>query len=1464
MSAKVLLKAIGLNTQPNQLDLPEGSLTVASNVIIKRDNVIESRRGYRLYGTSMGTSTDYAKQMTVYKNRIIRHYADKLQFDTTVENDDGQSIFSTFDGSYLEPRLGRRMRFIEANGNLYFTSNDGIKKISVSSPDQFSTASGFITNAGGVKAVDLTTTLKVQQGDQSSWFNQDSKVAYRVVWGIIDANNNLILGTPSQRSIVSNPMISLVLQDFAVTLGALDDVSNNSTFPSLISDGNYVDTLLLPMNASAQDLQTNLIALAAKIDNDLLYADDVLGAPLQLAPGSTTIAGTVATITFATGNPQDYFVSGSKIYLAGFSPTTGTLDGPQIISSVTATTITFETSATGPVTTSSPTINSNEFRDILPLPTVPSVPPTHDDILSSQTYLLKIMLGLQALPNTGTPPSISASSQTQFVADLDITTTATVILDITIPQGITTDYFFQVYRSAQVSAVGSTSINDISPNDELQLVYEAFVTSDDISAAHITFEDQTPDAFRGANLYTNATTGEGILQANDIPPFALDINRFKNVIFYANTKTRNRLSLSLLGVTNMIADYNDGTTPKILISNEVLNNTYSFVTGLAEISEITTNAGSTLNSSGDGNYFLINTANDRIEYYVWYQIGTSTDPLIANKIGLEVEALTTDTANDIAFKTASVIARQIESFTVSVLNDVVTVTNFEVGQTTDTDDGDTGFAFVTTQDGRGEDVSTLQVLLSTAVSPAQAVDETARSFVRIINENTNESVYAFYLSGEGDVPGKIFLESRALSNPAFYLVANNSNTGLSWNPDLSPEAQITSITAAPDAVITTSTPHNMINLDQVLIVASDSTPSVDGLFTITYISPTSFSIPVTTTIPGTEGAIHRVTTAVVSSDDAQANRIYYSKFLQPEAVPITNFLDVGAKDKEILRIMPLRDSLFVFKEDGLFRISGEQAPWNLALFDSSCDVIAVDSVDISNNLIYCWTTQGIVSVSESGVNIVSRAIDIDILKLSTSGYTNFETATWGMGYEADNSYTVYTVDRVSDVLATIGYRYSTLTNSWTTFDKSCTSGVVNPVDGKQYLGAGDTNFIEQERKDFTRYDYADRELAAQLIFGDYFDTKLKLAGVAGITAGDVVVQTQYVTIYEYNSLLKKLDFDPTLGPHDYFSTLESFGGDNLRNKVDALIDKVANDPTRLAQSGATSAATYLAYQSIVTLGTITNISADNPTVVTSTGHGLQTGRLISISGSDSTPSIDGKFQVTVLTANTFTVPVNVKVPGTTGTFSVNNDDFLDVQASYNGLIMTMNNDTGVAFSNYKTITRQTPQEAVILAVSSVEKTITLNFKLDYVVGPLVIFKSIATDVTWAPQTMGDPLGLKHLREMTLMFNNKAFTNATMSFATDLLPRPIDVPFNGDGNGIFGYTGIGVGMPDDRTDYVPGFGGGLFGGGSNSAPFRTTIPRDCQRCRYIVCQFNHMVAREQYAIFGLSLIGEISTSTRAYR
>jgi ribosomal protein L31 len=66
-------------------------------------------------------------------------------------------------------------------------------------------------------------------------------------------------------------------------------------------------------------------------------------------------------------------------------------------------------------------------------------------------------------------------------------------------------------------------------------------------------------------------------------------------------------------------------------------------------------------------------------------------------------------------------------------------------------------------------------------------------------------------------------------------------------------------------------------------------------------------------------------------------------------------------------------------------------------------------------------------------------------------------------------------------------------------------------------------------------------------------------------------------------------------------------------------------------------------------------TAANPTVVTtSTPHGLATGEVITITGSNSTPTLNGNQTVTVISPTTFSVPVNVTVAGSAGSFTTAN------------------------------------------------------------------------------------------------------------------------------------------------------------------------------------------------------------------
>ncbi len=1517
------LTAKGLSLSPNQLTVEPGSLIEASNVIIRRNDVIEPRRGFKLWGESFGSSTDTLKQLFVYRERLLRHYNSILQFQNGLNNN-GTVNFDNFDGSYLETETGLRIKSIEANGNFYFTTSEGIKKISARTGDELSSASGFITQAGGIKAIDMSARIDFILGNQTGFLPQDSTVAYRHIWAYFDANNNLIRGTPSQRAEVSFSLETALIRDFNNLLLALDNIDQTG---SLITDGNYVTTLGVDITDSASDVRTNAIALAAKLDADVEITEGAINTASAEITGTTTLS-LVFNSSVAT-----YLQIGDQILLSGFTSGGLTqLNGRAFnITNVSTTTVTGTLVGTPVLANQAITVDvggvvkRNKYT-LITQPITIDTPPTDDELVSIQDYISEIMVELQA-ELTGV---ISTALQNEFIIVLDITTSANTIVTVSIPAGVTSDYFLQVFRSSISQATGTTVLSDLIANDEMQLVYEVFPTAAELAAKELSFTDLTPDAFRGANLYTNESTGEGAAQANDLPPFAKDINTFKNVTFYANTRTRHRKLLSILGVVNMLTDYNNGLNTKTFTSGDVdttsdfimitshgfiegqsirftnpipsnlpggitqgqtyyilnadtnsfqitldktttipvnltsggtgthtvlnilpsitivsgsTSQTYFFIKGVKEVSRAVTIADTA--GSLDGDYWFINSADDVTEYYVYYQLigASNSDPLIAGKTAIPVNYVTGSTAITIAEKTRDTInALFPNDFTATTITNTLTVTNTNFGYTTDATAQTSGFTVTTPTQGKGENASSNEILLSDNNSPAIAVDETSRSLVRVLNANTSGLVYAYYLSTANTVPGRIFLEARVLSTTPFYLIGVDETVGQSFNPNITSENNALSISAANPSVITTRTAHGFTSGDSIIITNSNSTPSIDGAREIIVLSATTFSIPVNVTVAGTFATISSSDFSEASENEERANRIYYSKPNQPEAVPLVNFFDVGAQEQEISRIYPLRDSLFTFKSDGLYRVSGEGAPFNLALFDGTCKLIAPDSLGAESNLIYGWSDNGIVTVSESGVSDpISRPIDTVTLKLQT--YPNFRTSTFGIGYQSDNSYLIWTVNNINDEIATICYRFSSLTGTWTTFDKTNTCGLINNNDGLMYLGAGDINYSEQERKNFTRYDYSDREFLENLNDNMYFGNQLVFLDVDDFEIGDVLTQEQTLSVYGYNNLLRHLDNDPSIGSPDYLSTLVSSGGNNLRDKLMDLAQKLDAD------SGVNSTDYEATIESKT--GSITAISVADPTIITSASHELFNGRIIRIVSSNSVPSINGDYEVTVLDANRFSIDFNVTTAGTTGTWSTVDENFQDLKDCFNKVVSKLNLDSGLSFSNYEFITNNTIQEVIVISVNRASKRVTLNLSLDFIVGDMTLFKAIDTSIVYCPNSVGDPMSFKQFRQSTLMFENKAFTSAIMKFSSDLLPAFNNIPFNGDGNGIFGIGN--------------NFGEGFFGGGSHAAPFRTYIPRNVQRCRFLTVAFEHKIAREAYAIYGLSLSYETyAMPERAYK
>ena len=222
---------------------------------------------------------------------------------------------------------------------------------------------------------------------------------------------------------------------------------------------------------------------------------------------------------------------------------------------------------------------------------------------------------------------------------------------------------------------------------------------------------------------------------------------------------------------------------------------------------------------------------------------------------------------------------------------------------------------------------------------------------------------------------------------------------------------------------------------------------------------------------------------VVSINDSRPNRIYYSVFNQPEAVPLVNYIEVGSANQPIRRIVPLRDGVMVLKDDGVFRVSQAAPPFVITPIDYNVHILAANTAVELNNTVYFLSDQGVVSLSDSDAQIMSIVLDKTIIEnTSPDLFPNLRQVAFGLAYQSDRKYILFMPETGTDTQSTQQYVYNYIFQLWTRWTLQASCGLIFLKDRKMYLGsvAGSANtsgdsFIYQERKTFTNSDYADNQ-----------------------------------------------------------------------------------------------------------------------------------------------------------------------------------------------------------------------------------------------------------------------------------------------------------------------------------------------------------------------------------------------------
>jgi len=732
-----------------------------------------------------------------------------------------------------------------------------------------------------------------------------------------------------------------------------------------------------------------------------------------------------------------------------------------------------------------------------------------------------------------------------------------------VPSEITSEYFFQVYRTNVALLDGSGA--------EFKLVFEApFVSGateaingydHDISTNTIVLIDQQPEDLRNAGvpLYTNEFSGEGILQANERPPVSKDIAIYKNITFYSNTRTSFKQELTLLGF--------DGV--------EVFQVTGAIPVVLGEATITTTTAHGLI----PGNFIaLAGTTNANGEYVC--KTGTTGTTI---KIDVLVGAITQLTPNAVVTKSHFIVSNNNETtirryypvgrpeiweLTVPAKASIVDQDYFNV---TTADDKIPYTFWMDVSGTASPPVVANRVLIRVDLSSGSIVTDVEvaaeiKSYLDAsldFSTDQNLAVLTIATATSGFVND---VDAGTVSDPVDWTITTEQD-GFGEEADkrffrlssfTSPASRIDDTARSLVFVINRDT-SSLVNVYYL----STSPNSLPGAFLLEEktISLSAFKVKANNQSFGRMFSPD-ITSYLFATNTIGLNSLYFSKPQQPENVPIINKIDIGPKDRAILRILGLRDSLFILKEEAIYRLTGENVNnFTVALFDNSANIIASDTAVVLNNQIYCLTTQGVTTISETGVGIISRPIDNIMGQIISPSFQNSSFASFGISYETDSAYLLFTIDSSTDTSATKCYRYNTFTQSWTSWTLLARCGIVEPTRNNLHIGPSDIEAVEIERKTITSRDFADREFERALSSYE-FDT-LYVDNANNMTIGDMLSQIQYLTVSEYNRLIKKLKLDPSLATHPDIIALTIIDHQNqtlIENMQDLVAALNAADP----------------------------------------------------------------------------------------------------------------------------------------------------------------------------------------------------------------------------------------------------------------------------------------------------------------
>jgi len=1059
----LIIACKGIYSNNNELSsAPVGAMKLANNIVIQKDSIAECRRGLARLEFRLPLTSDRADKLLQYQNTLLVHYR-----NTQLARYDSVNGIVPYSGSYINPDNNlARIKSAEANQNFYFTSARGIQKMDVVTTTPY--------QAGMFKGLDLLATPSV---NPSGFMANQTQVAYRLLWGTTDANGNLVLGSPSQRAIVANQSGSP--QNVNVSATVPVGVTVNDFYQ--LYRGNQASSLFTSAFATIEDISyqaTPAFEGTAGNNINIIYTGGGVGdtAVLTVNYSTLTLGSLVYTSNLAGGLGNQISIAYANTAVAGSETVTvignaitvgiqsGVSTQNQVKAAINASTpalalISISGSSASAVTTTAPTFLTGG-----------SISVQIDSGVTTAQTIFNALVGNSVVTSIVTPVITGAGTNTQ-------TTTTTTL--------------------------SGGTVTLVTPDDNMQLVFEGTT-----SGSTLTLQGNTYTSVLSGTISTNikvAYVGGGTAGSEVVAVLP------SNAVVQDLTYT----SVALAGLGDLVSvQYTSpagvvaGSEIVTVSGNKIVVQIQSGVSTAAQIFAAINASVPALNivsvaiSGAGGNTQVTGgpTSLSGGEVKVQVQSGVSTAQNVFNAVTASAAA-----SAIVSLVLVSSGTLQSPAGPSSLTGGVSTINILDL-----VPDSLRGAALYTNQTQEG-------ILQANELPPFAADVATFRNCLFFGNTRTKQVLPFSILAVAGTngvqlnstitIAGTTYTagSSEIVGSNQFQLVTTGSaaqnvnDTALSLCRVINQSSTNTSVYAY--YVSSGSGLPGMIQIEERFLGGS--------FYSITTGGPQPANGTGTAYSPTLPASGIKVS----STNQTNLNGLMYSKQQQPDAVPSLNIFYVGSAAKKILRIIALRDSLMILKEDGIFRCTGAgPSSFNIDSLDPTAVLLAPESAAPLANQIYALTSQGVVSISDTGVEVLSRNIEDQLLPLFSEALTATSYFSFGVGYETDRQYILWTISEVGDTFSNQAFVYNIFTRAWTRWTRDQSSGLILLADNKLYVTDPTTSYINQERKNGLNTDFADEAISVTIsAINQYVIT---LNEVIDATVGDLLFQSGsvYATI----------------------------------------------------------------------------------------------------------------------------------------------------------------------------------------------------------------------------------------------------------------------------------------------------------------------------------------------------------------